>query len=143
MKVVQLKIKDEDRNIKHLRQSQIDPKLGMLEESSKRDKNRQISLLSKEARDLMIKEKSEGMCVFKFYENMTIEGLDPQNLRVGQRLKIGQSIQEITSIGKKCFDGCKLAESEEKCQLASKLVYTQIIKGGIVKVDDYVSYLDK
>lgn len=142
MKVVALKLKDEDGHINYLRQTIIDKELGMIGEFSKREKNRQISLLSERVRDLIDEEEFEGLCLFRFYENITIRGLEAKNIGIGERLQIGETVQEVTSIGKRCFKECKLIQSGERCELFMNVIFIKVIKGGFVKIDDPASSLD-
>ncbi|OLS03726.1 MOSC domain-containing protein [Tissierella creatinophila] len=138
MKVVALKLKDEDGHIDYLRQAIIDKELGMIGEFPKREKNRQISILSERIRNLIDEEEFEGLCLFRFYENITIKDLEVKNIEIGQRLQIGETVQEVTAIGKRCFKECKLIQSGETCNLFMNVIFTKIIKSGFVKIDDKV-----
>lgn len=64
--------------------------------------HRQVSLLSQESIDKMIKMGVDGLEAGKFAENITTEGIVLYELPVGTRLKIGETIQEVTQIGKEC-----------------------------------------
>lgn len=143
MRVVELKIKDEDGYIHYLRQTIIDNKLGVVGEFPKRDQRKQVSLLSRRVRNLIDEEELEGLCLFRFYENITIEGLDANDLMIGDRIQIGETILEVTSIGKRCFKECKLIQSGEDCELFMNVVFTKVIKSGFVKIDDEASSLGK
>lgn len=106
-----------------------------------KDKEKQVSILSKEIRDSIDKEELDGLCLPRFYENLVIQGLSASELSVGERLKIGETIQEVTIIGKKCFKECKLAKAREKCSLSNSVIFTRVIKGGSIKIYDEVSSL--
>lgn len=141
MKVVALKLKDEDGHINYLRHNIIDKNRGMVGDAPKRDREKQISILSERARNLIEQEELEGLCLFRFYENITIEGIDAKTLSVGESLQIGETIQTVTCIGKRCFEECKLIQSGETCELFMNVIYTKVEKGGFVKVGDKVSSL--
>ncbi|MGO1468417.1 MAG: MOSC domain-containing protein [Tissierella sp.] len=102
-----------------------------------------MSILSRRVRSLIDEEEIEGLCLFRFYENITIEGLDAKNLTIGDRLQVGEVTLEVTSIGKRCFEECKLIQSGEVCELFMNVVFTKSIKGGFVRIEDKVSSLDK
>ncbi len=138
MKVVALKSKDGDGNIAYLNQIVVDKKQGIVGEYTSRNKGRQISLLSKRIRQLIDAEELEGLCLFRFYENITIEDLDAKNVSIGERLRIGESVQEITAIGKRCFKECKLIQTGEKCELFMNVIFTKVIKGGYIELEDEV-----
>ena len=142
MKVVALKVKDENGHINYLRQTIIDKELGITGELSERKKNRQISILSERIRNLIDEEEFEGLCLFRFYENITIKDLEAKNISIGQRLQIGETVQEVTAIGKRCFEECKLIQSGERCDLYMNVVFAKVIKGGFIKIDDSVKTID-
>ena len=70
--------------------------------------HRQISMLGTESYSRM--EISEGLDlpVGSFAENLTTEGLELFTLPIGTKFKIGETIQELTQIGKKCHTGCAI-----------------------------------
>ncbi len=75
----------------------------------------------------------EGLEHGVFAENITTEGIILYELPVGTRLKIGDTIQEVTQIGKECHSGCEIARKVGKCVMPKEGIFTKIIKGGIVK----------
>ena len=113
MKVVALKIKDDDGNIIYLRQTIIDKKLGMIGEFPKREDTKQISILNERIRYLIDEEELEGLCLFRFNENITVDGFNSKDVSIGEKFKIGDTIQEVTSIGERCVKKCKLIQSGE------------------------------
>lgn len=141
MKVVALKLKDEDGNIDYLRQIVVDRARGIVGGYINRDKKGQISLLDKNIRQLIDAEELEGLCQFRFYENITIENLDAKDISIGKRIRIGETIQEVTSIGKRCFEECKLIQAGEECELFMNVIFTKVIKEGYIKLEDEVSFL--
>lgn len=120
----------------------IDKEKGMIGQSSKKNKLRQISLLSKEIRDLIDIEQLDGLCLFRFYENITIEGLDARDLKIGQTIQIGETVQRVTSIGKSCFEECKLVQSGERCKLFNNVIFTSVVEEGFIKIDDPVEVVE-
>ena len=119
----------------------VDRDLGIFGEKRERNKKKQVSILSKEVRDRVDDEQLVGLCLSRFYENITIEGLDVSKIRVGQRLQVGETIQEVTIIGKECFKECKLVKNEEKCDLSKNVIFTTMVEGGFIAIDDEVRVL--
>ena len=66
IKITDIKLKDEEGNINHLIRAMLDQESGMIGESEKKDKRRQISILSKNIRDLINAEQLDGLCLFRF-----------------------------------------------------------------------------
>ena len=104
---------------------------------------RQISLLGKESIKKMEDLGVKGLCFGKFAENITTEGIELFTLPVGTQLKIGETIHEVTQIGKKCHAevGCEVARTVGMCIMPKEGIFTKVIKGGVVKVGDEITVL--
>jgi MOSC domain-containing protein YiiM len=103
---------------------------------------RQVSLLAQESKRRMKTSEIKGFCNGKFSENITVEGLRLHTLTVGQKLKIGESIQEIIQIGKECHDGCPIKEHSGQCIVTKDGVFARVLQSGSIKVGDEVSVID-
>lgn len=103
--------------------------------------HRQVSLLAKESIDKMIKMGVNDLTAGKFAENITTEGIVLYELPVGTRLKIGETIQEVTQIGKECHKGCAIKNQVGTCIMPTEGIFTRILKGGTVKVGDSIEIL--
>lgn len=99
--------------------------------------HRQLSLLSIESIEKM---RKLGLNVRPgaFAENITIEGIDLLSLNVGSRLFIGDSIIEITQIGKECHSKCAIYYKAGDCVMPREGVFAKVVKGGMIKVNDEV-----
>lgn len=102
---------------------------------------RQISLLANESIDKMRELGLEGLCFGKFAENITTEGILLYKYPVGTRLEIGNSIQEISQIGKKCHHGCEVAKQIGMCIMPKEGLFTIVIESGTVKPGDVIKVL--
>jgi MOSC domain-containing protein YiiM len=105
---------------------------------------RQISLLGIESINRFKEnKKAEGLCEGKFAENITTEGITLYTLAVGTRLKIGESIQEVSQIGKKCHadQGCEIAKLFGQCVMPKEGIFTIVITGGIIKPGDTITLI--
>lgn len=104
--------------------------------------HRQVSLLAKESIDKMIKMGVDGLEAGKFAENITTEGIILYELPVGTRLKIGETIQEVTQIGKECHKGCAIKNQVGTCIMPTEGIFTRIIKGGVIREGDSIEILE-
>ena len=61
-------------------------------------------------------------------------------LPVGTIIQIGETIHQVTQIGKKCHaaDGCEVARTVGMCIMPKEGIFTKVIKGGTVKVGDEI-----
>lgn len=105
---------------------------------------RQVSLLGKESVKKMEDMGVKGLCAGKFAENITTEGIILYTLPIGTRLKIGETIHEVTQIGKKCHaeDGCEIARTVGKCIMPKEGIFTKVIVGGVVKAGDEITIIE-
>lgn len=103
--------------------------------------HRQISLLDVES---IAKVKNKGLKVYdgSFAENLTTEGMNLYSLPVGTKLKIGETIQEVTQIGKECHnDGCAVKKIVGDCVMPREGIFTKVIKSGKVKIGDSIEII--
>ncbi len=102
---------------------------------------RQVSLLGQNSIDKMTAMGVEGLTSGKFAENLTVDGFVLYEFPVGTRLKIGETIQEVSQIGKECHTGCAIKQQVGKCVMPTEGIFTVVIKGGKVKTGDTVEIL--
>ncbi|SET69096.1 MOSC domain-containing protein YiiM [Natronincola peptidivorans] len=107
------------------------------------DWHRQVSLLGKESAD---KIKAQGVSYIKegiFAENITTEGINLYSLPIGTQLKIGETIQEVTQIGKECHDRCAIYHKVGDCVMPREGIFTKVLKGGVVLPGDAIEVIEK
>ncbi len=104
--------------------------------------HRQVSLLPMES---IRKVQELGLMEIKpgdFAENLTIEGLNFEDLTIGRRLKIGSSaIGEVTQIGKECHNECDIRRKLNDCIMVREGVFLRIHTSGPVQAGDPVEVL--
>lgn len=100
--------------------------------------HRQVSLLGVESINKMKDIGVKGLCSGKFAENITTEGINLYELPVGTKLQIGETIQEVTQIGKECHTGCAIFQQIGQCIMPKEGIFTKVIKGGKIKVGDEI-----
>ncbi|MFA5671942.1 MAG: MOSC domain-containing protein [Synergistaceae bacterium] len=101
--------------------------------------HRQVSLISIEDIRTMM-EKLPDLVPGSFAENLTTEGFDLSALKVGDRLKVGETILEVSQIGKECHTKCEVFRKTGDCIMPKKGIFTRVIKGGKVKTGDTIRF---
>lgn len=104
---------------------------------------RQVSLLGVESYNKYKDREIKGLCDGKFAENLTTEGIILYKLPIGTRLIIGNTIQEVTKIGKECHNGCEIQKLVGVCIMPKEGIFTKVIKGGIVKPGDKIEVVSE
>ena len=102
--------------------------------------HRQVSLLElKKIEDF----NSEGGNVKfgDFGENIVVDGIEVDKLDIGQKLKIGDAILEITQIGKKCHSECEIFHRVGKCIMPIHGVFSKVLNGGNIKLNDEIELI--
>ncbi len=104
---------------------------------------RQISLLAQESVDKMIAlTGNEDLCVGIFAENLTVEGLELHTLPVGTRMKIGETLHEVSQIGKECHSGCEIMKKVGQCIMPREGIFTEVLIGGVVRPGDEIEIME-
>jgi len=101
------------------------------------DWHRQVSLLAQESIDKMINDKIE-LSPGIFAENITTIGINLHEIPVGTILEIGETLQEVTQIGKECHKGCEIRNIVGDCVMPREGIFTKILRGGIIKPGDCI-----
>lgn len=102
---------------------------------------RQVSFFGIESIQKMAATKITSLCTKRFNENVITENIELYKLPVGTLLKIGDTVQKITQVGKQCF-GCELTDNNQSCPLAEEVVFTAVIQGGTVQIGATIEILD-
>ena len=100
---------------------------------------KQVSLLSAEARRWMDAQSEKGLCFGRFRENVLIEGLSLEDLESGSLLSLGDAVLRISVHGKHCYDECGLFSKGIPCRLSGSAAFAVVERGGMVRIGDVVS----
>lgn len=105
------------------------------------DWHRQVSLLAMESIEKM---KGKGLDVNPgdFAENITTEGLVLYTLPIGTKMKIGESLAEVTQIGKECHNKCNIFHTVGDCVMPREGIFVKILKGAPVAVGDTIEVIE-
>jgi MOSC domain-containing protein YiiM len=102
--------------------------------------HRQVSLLAIES---IHKMQKMGLDVDPgdFAENITTEWIDLVALPIGARLRIGETLLEITQIGKECHTRCAIYHQVGDCVMPKEGVFAKVINDGVVAAGDSIEKL--
>jgi MOSC domain-containing protein YiiM len=104
------------------------------------DEIRQVSLLADESVNKM-REMGLELGAGVFAENITTQGIELKTLPIGTKLKIGETLQEVSKIGKECHHGCAIKQQTGTCVMPTEGIFTRVLQGGIVRVGDSIEIL--
>lgn len=104
--------------------------------------HRQVSLLAQESINKMTQAGIEGLCSGKFAENITTEGIVLHELPVGTVLKIGETLHEVSQIGKECHNGCAIKVQVGQCIMPKEGIFTKVLRSGIIKKGDTIEKVE-
>ena len=103
--------------------------------------SRQLTLLSGEIREWMDSQEVPGLCFRRYKANLVTEGLAPETLKPGRKIKIGTAVLAVAESSKECFPECVLHQSGTRCRLSSGGVYFTVEESGIAKVGSTILFL--
>ena len=101
--------------------------------------HRQVSLISMED----IREARKQLPSLKpgsFAENLTVEGIDLGASKVGDRLRAGEILLEITQIGKECHAKCEIYRTTGDCIMPKKGIFCRVLEAGRVSAGDRIEW---
>ncbi|MBJ6750133.1 MULTISPECIES: MOSC domain-containing protein [Geomonas] len=101
------------------------------------DWHRQVSLLAQES---IAKMQALGLDVKEgdFAENITTEGVDLVSLPIGAKIELGETLLEVTQIGKECHTRCAIYYQAGDCVMPKEGIFARVLKGGVVRPGDKV-----
>lgn len=110
---------------------------GIVGDAHAGDWHRQVSLLAQES---IAKMQALGLDVKEgdFAENITTEGVDLVSLPIGSRIELGETLLEVTQIGKECHARCAIYYQAGDCVMPKEGIFARVLKGGVVRPGDRV-----
>ena len=85
--------------------------------------HRQVSLIAMEDIRTMM-AKLPNLVPGSFAENLTTEGFDLGALKIGDRLRVGETLLEVSQIGKECHSHCEVFKQTGECIMPKKGIFT-------------------
>jgi MOSC domain-containing protein YiiM len=113
---------------------------GIIGDAHSGDWHRQVSLLAEESIDKM---RSLGLNVDPgaFAENITTRGIELVTLPIGTRLTLGETLLEVTQIGKECHTRCNIYYQAGDCVMPKEGIFARVLRGGEVQAGSVVQVL--
>lgn len=110
---------------------------GIVGDAHAGDWHRQISLLADESIETM---RALGLTLSPgaFAENIVTEGIDLKALAVGTRLRVGQTVLEVTQIGKECHNDCAIKKATGKCVMPTEGIFAVVVEPGTIRPGDAI-----
>jgi MOSC domain-containing protein YiiM len=99
--------------------------------------HRQVSLIASEDIETM-KAKLPDLRPGSFAENLTTEGFDLSSLCVGDIIKAGECLLEVSQIGKECHAKCEVFKKSGECIMPEKGIFCRVLEGGLVRTGDAI-----
>ena len=141
-KVVSVNISEKKGTIKHpVEQIELRKGFGIEGDAHARDWHRQVSLLDLSSFDKMHNNASVELKPGIFAENITTEGVDLWHLPVGTRLEIGDTLLEITQIGKECHRHCQVFRQVGDCVMPREGIFAKVITEGMIKAGQSIKII--
>ncbi|MCM2358100.1 MAG: MOSC domain-containing protein [Geobacteraceae bacterium] len=110
---------------------------GIVGDAHAGDWHRQVSLLAQESIEKM-QRMGLNVDAGDFAENITTSGVELPSLPVGTRLTVGETLLEVTQIGKECHTRCAIYHQAGDCVMPKEGIFARVIRGGTVKAGDSV-----
>jgi len=140
-KVFSINISEKKGTVKHpVEAAELKEECGIAGDAHSGDWHRQISLLDYESIEVY-NEKGHGIKPGDFAENITTSGIDLSSVKIGDVLKIGDCVAEITQIGKECHRACEIKKKVGECIMPKKGLFARVLQEGTVKTGDAVDFL--
>lgn len=130
----------EKKGIRKKEVPQIDVKIdhGIVGDAHAGAWHRQISLLADESIDTM---RGFGLTLTPgaFAENIVTHGIELKTLPVGTILEVGQTLLEVTQIGKECHNDCAIKKTTGKCVMPTEGIFAIVRREGRICPGDTIT----
>jgi MOSC domain-containing protein YiiM len=103
--------------------------------------DRQVSLLAIESYRRFEKSAAKELCLKHgaFGENIVTEGIVLHELKIGDKLNIGDTLLRVSKIGKECHAPCAIAQNVGKCIMPLEGIFARVESEGCIKPGDEIS----
>ena len=99
--------------------------------------HRQVSMLALEKIE-EFRQKGANVDFGAFGENLVVEGFDLGKLPVGTRFRIGETLLEMTQVGKECHSHCAIHQVMGDCIMPREGIFTKVIEWGGIRPGDEI-----
>jgi cyclic pyranopterin phosphate synthase len=133
--------KDKGTQKVNVPQAELKVDFGIIGDAHAANWHRQVSLLAIESIDKMVAMGAE-VSPGAFAENITTEGIDLLKLAVGDKVKLGETVEvEITQFGKKCHSRCEIFEQVGDCIMPREGIFAKVARAGSISVGDVIEVI--
>ena len=140
-KVIAVCISEKKGTMKHPVDSvQLKKEHGIIGDAHAGNWHRQVSLLADESVEKM-RAKFPDIPIGAFAENILTKGIELCTLPIGTKLRIGETLLEVTQIGKECHADCAIRQQVGDCVMPREGIFAIVLEEGIVKAGDIIDIL--
>ena len=140
-KVIAVCISEKKGTMKHPVDSvQLKKEHGIIGDAHAGNWHRQVSLLADESVEKM-RGKFPDIPIGAFAENILTEGIELCTLPIGTKLRIGETLLEVTQIGKECHADCAIRQQVGDCVMPREGIFAIVLEEGSVKAGDTIEVL--
>ena len=111
---------------------------GIVGDAHAGDWHRQVSMLAQESIEKM-QRMGLSVSAGDFAENITTQGIDLPSLPIGTVLHVGETILEVTQIGKECHTRCAIYQQAGDCVMPKEGIFVKVLRGGTVEPGDAIN----
>ncbi len=117
---------------------------GILGDKHAGDSSRHVSILSHNSLRYM-KEKGYEVEAEDFHINMLVEGLDPRNIEIRDKLRFKEVLLEVTQIGSSIEKQpqCGVYKRYGECIMQTEGLFAKVVKGGDVALEDNIERVER
>ena len=115
---------------------------GIVGDAHAGDWHRQVSLLGEESVD-KLRDRLPNLPAGAFAENILTRGITLYTLPVGTRLRVGETVLEVTQIGKECHTACAIKRKTGDCVMPREGIFAIVIEEGTIRPGDEIEVLGK
>lgn len=106
------------------------------------DAEKPISISDETLEKWINEQEYKGLCFRRFKTNLILENLSQLDVKVGDKIKIGDTVLEISGAYKKCFkEGCEIYENSVPCRLPGNMLFAVSLDSGEMNRYDAVEKL--
>lgn len=135
-KVLAVCISEQKGTMKHeVSEIKLKKQHGIIGDAHAGDWHRQLSLLGTESVEKM-RRVLPDIPIGAFAENILTEGVVLPQLPIGTRLRVGETLLEITQIGKECHAACAIRKQVGDCVMPREGVFAVVLEEGTIRAGD-------
>ena len=105
--------------------------------------HRQVSILGVDSVNKLQEKITLKLKPGDFAENILVEGMTVYHLPVGQKLRLGTALVEVTQIGKECHSDCAIRKQAGDCVMPREGIFVKVLEPGTVRAGDTMEIVER